>query len=348
MPHYPQDEGPLCCCEYLNRHGERAHVLGLCCACEEIDRAADDLVHGQVPSRDRIDEALLELDDRLRLPTPGGAVHLGVAGTLPWFILPWPLLFGAISARMLLVCAVALVPALAFWHRRVLRLRRRTGFLFWWQLASIAYECTAYTLLLALHQTRAETALFFIPLVTSMLLLFRMQCVDATSARGAADEAGANARAARCPVSGHLVPRYDHYCAWTDRPICAANHRAYFGFVATLLLCVLVGGVQLWRAGIGWRALVLHNASSLATSCAAYALAVAVALAMLLAHQVILLARGLTAYEARRRDRVADEQARRTAPLSSHLHAFWSQTVPVIGWAVAGQGARNSESTKGA
>lgn len=242
MPHYPQDEGPLCCCEYLNRHGERAHVLGLCCACEEIDRAADDLVHGQVPSRDRIDEALLELDDRLRLPTPGGAVHLGVAGTLPWFILPWPLLFGAISARMLLVCAVALVPALAFWHRRVLRLRRRTGFLFWWQLASIAYECTAYTLLLALHQTRAETALFFIPLVTSMLLLFRMQCVDATSARGAADEAGANARAARCPVSGHLVPRYDHYCilCWSSNSGLLDAHRA---LLASQLFEPLLGQV---------------------------------------------------------------------------------------------------------
>jgi hypothetical protein len=31
-------EDPLCCCEYRNRRGERAHVLGLCCDCEDLDR----------------------------------------------------------------------------------------------------------------------------------------------------------------------------------------------------------------------------------------------------------------------------------------------------------------------
>ncbi len=33
-------EDPLCCCEYRNRRGERAHLLGLCCDCEEVDRSA--------------------------------------------------------------------------------------------------------------------------------------------------------------------------------------------------------------------------------------------------------------------------------------------------------------------
>ncbi len=33
-------EDPLCCCEYRNRRGERAHLLGLCCDCEDVDRSA--------------------------------------------------------------------------------------------------------------------------------------------------------------------------------------------------------------------------------------------------------------------------------------------------------------------
>ena len=51
-PHYPQDdESALCCCEYYNRRGERAHVLGCCCACDELDSAADRLFRGWgVPS----------------------------------------------------------------------------------------------------------------------------------------------------------------------------------------------------------------------------------------------------------------------------------------------------------
>ena len=37
--HYPQSDDALCCCEYYDRHGNRAHVLQLCCACEEFDEA---------------------------------------------------------------------------------------------------------------------------------------------------------------------------------------------------------------------------------------------------------------------------------------------------------------------
>ena len=32
-----EDPDPLCCCEYQNTHGERAHLLGLFCDCEQIN-----------------------------------------------------------------------------------------------------------------------------------------------------------------------------------------------------------------------------------------------------------------------------------------------------------------------
>lgn len=36
-----EEEGTLCCCEYVNRHGERSHVAACCCDCEDLDDACD-------------------------------------------------------------------------------------------------------------------------------------------------------------------------------------------------------------------------------------------------------------------------------------------------------------------
>ena len=40
----------------------------------------------------------------------------------------------------------------------------------------------------------------------------------------------------------------DHYCAWVDEPIGAANHRAYLGFVVSMLSTCLLGATQLLHA----------------------------------------------------------------------------------------------------
>lgn len=35
------EEVTLCCCEYVNRHGERSHVAACCCDCEDLDDACE-------------------------------------------------------------------------------------------------------------------------------------------------------------------------------------------------------------------------------------------------------------------------------------------------------------------
>ena len=86
---YPQDDtSPLCCCEFFNRRGERTHVLQMCCACEEFDEACDLWVRGSRVGRDRLDEIFAEFDDRMRLPLPGGAWHVGLPAVVPWLVLP--------------------------------------------------------------------------------------------------------------------------------------------------------------------------------------------------------------------------------------------------------------------
>ena len=48
--HYPQDDSPLCCCEYFDRHGNRNHVLGLLCACDDLGGAATAFFAAALPA----------------------------------------------------------------------------------------------------------------------------------------------------------------------------------------------------------------------------------------------------------------------------------------------------------
>jgi hypothetical protein len=41
---YSRDEDVLCCCEYFNQDGDRAHLLGLLCDCVEVDDAFDRMI----------------------------------------------------------------------------------------------------------------------------------------------------------------------------------------------------------------------------------------------------------------------------------------------------------------
>ena len=305
QPHYPQDDGPLCCCEYLDRHGHRAHILGLCCACDEIDQFANQVLSGEKPQQDLFDEIISTIDDRMRLPLPGGAWHVGLPGLCPWLLLPPLLLFGAFSARCLLLASCMLLPLLFWWHRRSVRLRKRSSFLLSWMLCSLASEALIYMLALKPVQPQSATLAFTAPLMLTMLFFALLKLSDPSSCVGVADLEGARARGVTCPVTATHVPRYDHYCTWVDEPIGAANHRAFLGFVLSMIATCFVGAAQLgtaayaagWSVGEAWRS----NRSSLLVSCAAYGFAAGGLVLALLVHQVALILSGRTAYEARGR-----------------------------------------------
>ena len=205
----------------------------------------------------------------------------------------------------------ALLPSLFWWHRRSLRLRRRSAFLLSWMLASLGFETLLYALALRfgfLRQSSAATACFGAPLCLTLILFVFLKRIDPTSMAGVADSSGASARSHLCAVCAIRVPRYDHYCSWVDEPIGSANHRAYLAFVASMFVTCLVGGLQLvqtsfalgWSAQHAWHA----NRSSVFLSCGGYGIAVACAVGVLLGNQLMLIATGRTTSEARRHARV--------------------------------------------
>ena len=54
----------LCCCEYINSHGERSHLMTLLCDCAELDDTVDRFVKGDPIPASRSDEILTTIEDR--------------------------------------------------------------------------------------------------------------------------------------------------------------------------------------------------------------------------------------------------------------------------------------------
>ena len=54
----------LCCCEYINSHGERSHLMGLFCDCSELDDAVDRIFKGLAIPTSRPNEIMSVIEDR--------------------------------------------------------------------------------------------------------------------------------------------------------------------------------------------------------------------------------------------------------------------------------------------
>ncbi|XP_057179270.1 palmitoyltransferase ZDHHC23-B isoform X2 [Triplophysa rosa] len=61
-------EDPLCCCEYVDRHGRRSHVAACCCDCEDLDDAFDSWMKKEPQKADSLTQVVATINDRLRVP----------------------------------------------------------------------------------------------------------------------------------------------------------------------------------------------------------------------------------------------------------------------------------------
>ncbi|CAG0893931.1 unnamed protein product [Cyprideis torosa] len=167
---------PLCCCEYFNGRGERAHLCETFCDCSELDDMFDRLIR-RVPVPPGLRSQFHSLvEDRLRIPWPGGAkqIPLDVAftGLIPLFL---------VLASFGLVCSCVFLPLLAvaivFIHRQLVL--PRLPFLsfmtlLWISLASylywvksrliVTYEENAVIMAMLLGTLYSAHAFFFISL----------------------------------------------------------------------------------------------------------------------------------------------------------------------------------------
>ncbi|KAF6017313.1 ZDHHC23 [Bugula neritina] len=169
----------LGCCEYTNRKGELAHVLGCCCDCDILDAACDRCLRCQSQSSDFSYQMSSIIADRLRIPWVGGsgAIQLQLDVFSPILIIP-TLLVISITHHYVAWTVSILTPLCLLLYYRSWRnnpQRTRTRFFFSWGLVSVfamAYVFFGTAIFYRetyLFEGMVELGLFFIMLYTLYL-----------------------------------------------------------------------------------------------------------------------------------------------------------------------------------
>ncbi|KAM9416921.1 palmitoyltransferase ZDHHC23-B-like isoform 2-T2 [Salvelinus alpinus] len=135
-----EPDEPLCCCEFVDRQGERSHVAACCCDCEDLDDACDRWLKKEPQKANSLSHLVTVMTDRLRVPWFwGGARRVDLSVLPPLLLLPVLLHVAALHFLLGIVVLTAL-PVLVLWYYYVThRKKSRTLFFLSLVLFSLGY-----------------------------------------------------------------------------------------------------------------------------------------------------------------------------------------------------------------
>ncbi|XP_059824057.1 palmitoyltransferase ZDHHC23-B isoform X2 [Hypanus sabinus] len=164
------EDGSLCCCEYINRHGQKTHILASCCDCEDLDEACDRYLKGKSVSSQNIKQISDTVSDRLRIPwlLGTGAKKIDITILPPLVFLPIFLHVAALHFFLALIILTAL-PILVLWYYYVTHQKKgHTLFFLSLGLFSLGYM---YYLFLTEVMPRGDISSVHMIVITSGLAL---------------------------------------------------------------------------------------------------------------------------------------------------------------------------------
>ena len=245
------------CCEYVNSRGVQRHVCQCFCECEDVDKSLDACLcckcggTGGAGGVHQIARALRDVQDRIRVPWPGGAINVDIGVVLPGLVMrglrqaarDWtPTHFPYIAAANLVLFAL-----LGGLHVCALAVGGRSRFFLCWLLWSMLFLYRDYARLVGPSQPPAALAALHLLLGLSALYLQRAARAD-TGDCGGADAASIHSCTAAaapppptpactggrgyCRICEAAVPLRDHHCVWINGCVGAHNHRAFCAFLA--------------------------------------------------------------------------------------------------------------------
>ncbi|XP_064376414.1 palmitoyltransferase ZDHHC23 isoform X2 [Dromaius novaehollandiae] len=132
-------EEPLCCCEYVDRKGERNHLVACFCDCEDLDEGCERwLTCKSLPpgTLERIADAIA---DRVRVPWFTGAVKINISLVPPLLMLPVFLHVAALHFLLALVILTSLPMVVLWYYYLTHRRKERTLFFLSLGLFSLGY-----------------------------------------------------------------------------------------------------------------------------------------------------------------------------------------------------------------
>ena len=317
----------------------RRHILQCLCQCEDLDAAADDLVSGRGPSKERLDNIGATIQDRIRIPFPGGALRVELSAFPPIALVPTYIATTLIAGRWQIFVHLA---TLGYVLKRSVDAVQsveaaRTAFFTSWTVTSVLLFYAMWTFSLTgglpenpLHPVSLLNHVPFLVCLGSVAAIRGARIPRASEmikrGSGAPSVAPGSQRKRDCPVcgeapprskhcriSGTCVDRYDHFCVWVGRAIGAHNRRPFVLFLVAILICTYrFCAAVTARQGRPFTISLLcevfllqHPGNSLNTSLLVYASIAAIAIAGLLAQQIYAISTNITTYEranSRKRD----------------------------------------------
>ncbi|XP_003219252.1 palmitoyltransferase ZDHHC23 [Anolis carolinensis] len=111
----PEAEETLCCCEYLDRTGERSHLAACLCDCQDLDEGCERWLTCRSLPPGMLERIADTFTDRFRLPWLRGAVKIDISLLPPIILLPVFLHVAALHFLLALVILISL-PVLVLWY----------------------------------------------------------------------------------------------------------------------------------------------------------------------------------------------------------------------------------------
>ncbi|XP_049604758.1 palmitoyltransferase ZDHHC23-B isoform X1 [Syngnathus scovelli] len=326
----------LCCCEYINRHGQRSHVGACCCDCEDLDEACDRFFKREPQSPEAMSRVVTEISDRVRVPWfRGGARRVDLSVIPPLVLLPTLLHLSAFHFLVGLAVLITLPGLLLWYYYFTHRKKARTLFFLSLVLFSLGYM---YYLFITKVVPRGGLGAVHVGTVTVGVLLTLLGLAITKRGPGVVkpkesnpvlrDQVGESQeaepsrknwcsvcrlvrppRAGHCRICGLCVLRHDHHCVWIDSCVGRENHRS---FLLTLVLFLFTSsyGIGLTLQSVCPEQIILtalfycpgvyeEYSASLCFTCAWYCTLVTCGVFHLLLTQLLNISYNVTEREAR-------------------------------------------------
>ncbi|KAG9469892.1 hypothetical protein GDO78_019427 [Eleutherodactylus coqui] len=119
----------LCCCEYINQKGERSHLAGCLCDCEDLDQACDRWITCKSLQPEVLARVIETASDRFRVPWIRGARKVDLSILPPLVLLPISLHVAAFHV-LLGVGVLTSLPILVIWYYQLTHRRKGKTLLF--------------------------------------------------------------------------------------------------------------------------------------------------------------------------------------------------------------------------
>ncbi|KAM6420524.1 palmitoyltransferase ZDHHC23 isoform 2-T2 [Pluvialis apricaria] len=132
-------EEPLCCCEYVDRRGERNHLAACCCDCEDLDEGCERWLTCKSLPPGALERIADTVADRVRVPWFAGAVKVNVSLVPPLVLLPVFLHVAALHFLLGLVVLTSLPVVVLWYYYLTHRRKERTLFFLSLGLFSLGY-----------------------------------------------------------------------------------------------------------------------------------------------------------------------------------------------------------------